>query len=136
MINLSRNKAARAGQDASFQAGSIDAIPFSDGEFDVAVGSFMIFHMSDPVRRKGVQEIRRVLRPNGRLLFLDMAEPTAPLPRKIARALFAGMLEHNLRELEPLLTASGFSNVEFGRPAFRILGMSVLGFIRGRVPGE
>jgi ubiquinone/menaquinone biosynthesis C-methylase UbiE len=133
MIELSRRKATRAGVDIEFRPGSIDALPFADHRFDVVAGSFMIFHMSDPVRRNGIREIRRVLRPGGRVLFLDMTEPAGALARKVARRLFGGMLEHDLRELEPVLTESGFSDVTFGRARFRVMGLSVVGFIRGRV---
>jgi ubiquinone/menaquinone biosynthesis C-methylase UbiE len=133
MIDRCRDKAARAGLDVSFQVGSIDAIPFPAREFDAVVGSFMIFHMSEPVRRKGIEEVHRVLKPGGRLLLLDMALPEKPASRAIARALFGGMLQHDVQELKPVLETSGYDDVELGRARFRVLGMSVLAFVRGRV---
>jgi ubiquinone/menaquinone biosynthesis C-methylase UbiE len=132
MIERCKEKAGRAGLDVLFQVGSIDAIPFPAGEFDAVVGSFMIFHMSEPVRRKGIEEIHRVLRPDGRLMFLDMSLPEGPVSRPVARALFGGMLQHDVQELRPVLEASGFGDVEHGRARFRVLGMSALAFIRGR----
>jgi ubiquinone/menaquinone biosynthesis C-methylase UbiE len=132
MIDRCRDKAARAALDISFQVGSIDAIPFPAGEFDAVVGSFMIFHMSEPVRRRGIAEIHRVLKPGGRLLLLDMALPEEPASRVVARALFGGMLQHEVQELKPVLEASGYNDVELGRARFRVLGMSVLAFVRGR----
>ena len=42
-----------------------------------------------------------------------------------------GMLQHDLRELLPLMEASGFSDVEIAPVKFRILGLSVLSFVRG-----
>ena len=71
----------------------------------------MIFHMSEMTRRKGIAEIYRVLQPRGRLLVLDLVLPTRPLPRAIARMLLGGMLQHDLRELQPLMQAAGFSDV-------------------------
>jgi ubiquinone/menaquinone biosynthesis C-methylase UbiE len=133
MIDRCRDKAARAGLDVSFQVGSIDAIPFPAREFDAVVGSFMIFHMSEPVRRKGIEEVHRVLKPGGRLLLLDMALPEKPASRAIARALFGGMLQHDVQELKQVLETSGYDDVELGRARFRVLGMSVLAFVRGRV---
>jgi cyclopropane fatty-acyl-phospholipid synthase-like methyltransferase len=91
----------------------------------------MIFHMSEDTRRKGIGEIQRVLKPQGRLLVLDMAAPAQPVQKAIARLFFGGMLQHELRELLPLMEASGFSNVELGSANFKILGLSVLGFVRG-----
>jgi len=131
MIELSQRKAAQANEDVTFQLGSIDDIPFSANQFDVVMCSFMIFHMSEMVRRKGIAEIYRVLKPKGRLLVLDLALPTQPLPRAIAQMLLGGMLQHDLRELLPLMEASGFSDVEIAPVKFRILGLSVLSFVRG-----
>jgi ubiquinone/menaquinone biosynthesis C-methylase UbiE len=131
MIELSRQKAAQAQVDITFQLGSIEAIPFPVDQFDVVMCSFMIFHMSDMVRRKGIPEIYRVLKPQGRLLVLDLALPTQPLPRAIARALFGGMLQHDLRELLPLMETSSFSDIEIAQARFRVLGLPILGFVRG-----
>jgi ubiquinone/menaquinone biosynthesis C-methylase UbiE len=91
----------------------------------------MIFHMSENTRRKGIAEIDRVLKPQGRLLVLDLALPTQPLPRAIAQILFGSMLQHDLREILPWLEASGLSDVEFAPANFRILGLSILAFVRG-----
>jgi ubiquinone/menaquinone biosynthesis C-methylase UbiE len=131
MIELSQRKAAQAKEDITFRSGSIDDIPFPANQFDVVMCSFMIFHMSEEVRRKGITEIYRVLKPQGRLLVLDLALPTQPLPRAIAQKLFGGMLQHDLRELLPLMDATGFSDVEIAPVKFRILGLSVLAFVRG-----
>jgi ubiquinone/menaquinone biosynthesis C-methylase UbiE len=131
MIELSRRKAEQAQADIPFQLGSIDDIPFPAVQFDAVMCSFMIFHMSEMVRRKGITEIYRVLKPQGRLLVLDLALPTQPLPRAIARALFGGMLQHDLRELLPLMEASGFSDIEIAQARFRVLGPPILGFVRG-----
>lgn len=132
MIEVSQRKAAQAHEDVTFQLGSIDDIPFPANQFDVVMCSFMIFHMSEVTRRKGLAEIYRVLKPQGRLLVLDLALPPQPLPRTIARMLLGGMLQHDLRELRPLMEASGFSDVEIAPVKFRILGLSVLAFARGR----
>ena len=131
MIELSRRKAAQAQADITFQLGSIDDIPFSSNQFDVVLCSFMIFHMSEMVRRKGIAEIYRVLKPQGRLLVLDLAMPTQPLSGAIARVLFGGMLQHDLRELLPLMEDSGFSGIEIARASFRVLGLAILGYVRG-----
>ena len=131
MIELSQRKAAQANEDITFRLGSIDDIPFPENQFDVAMCSFMIFHMSENTRRKGIAEIYRVLKPQGRLLALDLALPTPPVQKAIAQRLFGGMLQHDLRELIPLMEAAGFSDVESGPAKFRILGLSVLAFVRG-----
>jgi ubiquinone/menaquinone biosynthesis C-methylase UbiE len=131
MIELSKQKAAQANEQITFQLGSIDDIPFPANHFDVVLCSFMIYHMSETTRRKGIAEIHRVLKPNGHLLVLDMVSPRRTLPRVIAQRLFDGMLRDNLQDLLELMEASGFSNIESGQAKFRVLGLSVLGFARG-----
>ena len=131
MIELSQRKAAQANVDVTFQLGSIDDVPFSANQFDVVMSSFMIFHMSEMVRLKGIAEIYRVLKPQGRLLVLDLALPTQPLSRTIAQMLMGGMLKHDLQELRPMMEASGFSEIEIAQAKYRVLGLSVLSFVRG-----
>jgi ubiquinone/menaquinone biosynthesis C-methylase UbiE len=131
MIEHSQQKAAQADLDVTFQLGTVYGIPFPANQFDVVMGSFMIFHMSETVRRKGITEIYRVLKPQGTLLVLDAAEPTQPLARAIARALFRGVPAPDLHELLPLMEATGFSDIEFARAPFRVLGLALLGYVRG-----
>ena len=133
MIELCRRKAEQAGADPSaFQVGRIEDIPFPAGKFDAVLCSFMIFHMSEGVRRRGIQEIRRVLKPGGKLVVVDLALPASPVPRAIAKALFGGMLQHDLQELVPLMQESGFINVELAPVNYRVFFLSVLSFVRGR----
>ena len=44
--------------------------------------------------------------------------------------LFDGMLQHDLRELLPLMQTVGFSDVEIAPAKFRVLGLSILAFVR------
>ncbi len=132
MVELSRRKAEQAGESVAFQLGSMDNIPFPANSFDVVLCSFMIFHMSEATRRKGIAEVYRVLKPQGRWLIVDLALPPQPLQRAIAQRLLGGMLEHDLHELLPLMEAAGFSGLEIAPAKFRILGLSVLAYVRGR----
>jgi ubiquinone/menaquinone biosynthesis C-methylase UbiE len=131
MIAASQQKAARAQEEVTFQLGSIDDIPFPASRFDVVICSFMIFHMAEQTRRKGIAEVYRVLKPQGRWLVLDLALPTQPVQRFVAQRLFGGMLQHDLHELIPVMEAAGFSNTEIAQARFRVMGLSVIGFVRG-----
>jgi ubiquinone/menaquinone biosynthesis C-methylase UbiE len=131
MIEASRKKASQANADITFQPGSIDDIPFPANQFDAVLCSFMIFHMPAETRRKGIAELYRVLKPGGRLLVVDVATPTAPVSRAIARMLLGGMLDHELSEIVPVMKSCGFSAIETGPVKFRIFGLSVLAFVRG-----
>jgi len=51
--------------------GAAEAMPFADGQFD-AVACIYLFHELPPrIRRAVVDEIRRVLKPGGMLIFVD-----------------------------------------------------------------
>ncbi len=131
MIELSQRKAAQAGEDITFQLASMASIPFPDNTFDVVIGSFMIFHMSEMVRQKGMAEIYRVLKPNGLLLLLDSATPTRPLLKAFVKMFSGGELPPDLHQLPPLMELSGFSSIEIAPVNFRLLGFSPLAFVRG-----
>jgi ubiquinone/menaquinone biosynthesis C-methylase UbiE len=60
MVELARER----GVDA--QVGDVQALPFADGEFDVAIAAWMLYHVPDLDR--GIAELARVLRPGGRLV--------------------------------------------------------------------
>ena len=131
MIEASQRKAAQANEDITFQLGSMNDIPFPADQFDVVMCSFMIFHMSAATLRKGITEAYRVLKPQGRLLVLDLALPAQPLQRFIAQKLFGDMLQHDLHELLPLMDAAGFSNTEIAQAKFKVMDLPVLSFVRG-----
>ncbi len=129
MIEYSRAKAAREGLEVRFEVGSIDRIPFPDGRFDVVLCSFMIFHMSEGVRRRGIGEIHRVLKPKGRLLVLDLAVPPYPISGAIARLLLGFKQEHDVGDLLPVLKEAGFSAMERRPAKFRIMGLPILAYV-------
>jgi ubiquinone/menaquinone biosynthesis C-methylase UbiE len=131
MIEVSRKKAALAELDVTFLLGNIEEIPFPNEHFDVVMCSFMIFHMSEKVRSKGIKEISRVLKPNGSLLVLDLGLPTKTLSRSILKLLLGFMLKHDLKELQPIMESSGFSQIEISQAKYRVIGLPILSFVRG-----
>ena len=131
MIEVSRKKAAQAKLDVTFQLGNIEDIPFPNEHFDVVMCSFMIFHMSEKVRHKGIEEIYRVLKPQGRLMVLDLALPAHPVSRMIIKLLLGFMIKHDLKELQPIMESSGFSQIEISQAKYRVLGLPILSFVRG-----
>jgi SAM-dependent methyltransferase len=62
-------QAAMRGLDV--QIGDIQLMPWPDGQFDVVVANWMLYHVPDLDR--GLREIRRVLKPGGRLIASTMA---------------------------------------------------------------
>jgi ubiquinone/menaquinone biosynthesis C-methylase UbiE len=131
MIERSQQKAAQAKLDVTFQVGNIEDIPFPNENFDVVMCSFMIFHMSEKVRNKGIEEIYRVLKPQGKFLVLDLALPLNPVSRRILKLLLGFMLKHDLKELQPIMESVGFSQIEISQAKYRVLGLPILAFVCG-----
>jgi ubiquinone/menaquinone biosynthesis C-methylase UbiE len=131
MIEVSRKKAAQAKMDVLFQVGNIQDIPFPNEHFDKVMCSFMIFHMSEKVRNNGIKEIFRVLKPNGKLLVLDLALPPNKVSRGILKLFLGFMLKHNLEELKPAMESAGFSLIEISQAKYRVMGLPLLSYLLG-----
>ena len=58
-----------SGRAAEVVGAGAQSLPFEDGTFDAAVVTLVLCTVPDPAA--GVREIRRVLRPGGRLLFVE-----------------------------------------------------------------
>lgn len=72
MLALAREKAP----GTRFEQGSALDLPYADGEFAAAATGFAARNFSD--LRRGLAEMRRVVRPGGRVVVLDFTTPTKP----------------------------------------------------------
>lgn len=93
------------------------ALPFETGEFDVVTVAFGLRNMAD--YPAGLREMRRVLKPGGRLVILDFA-----LPNGILRRPYRFYLHRILPRLAGWLTGE--------RDAYEYLGGSIETFPSGR----
>ena len=73
MIARARYKARKAKADVTFENGVAEALPFPDARFDVVTSTVMLHHLRRNARQQGVREMKRVLKPGGRLLAVDFA---------------------------------------------------------------
>jgi ubiquinone/menaquinone biosynthesis C-methylase UbiE len=72
-----QRKAGRAGVSIRFDRGFSDALGYPDAAFDRVFSSMMFHHLDKADKDTTLGEIRRVLKPGGRLEFLDFAGPQA-----------------------------------------------------------
>lgn len=56
---------------ASFAAAPAERLPFADGSLDVVSTVFLFHELPPKVRRQAAREFARVLKPGGRLIFVD-----------------------------------------------------------------
>ncbi|HEX7122972.1 MAG TPA: methyltransferase domain-containing protein [Gemmatimonadaceae bacterium] len=75
MIELAKRKAGGQGVEVAFQTAVVEALPFPDASFDVVLSTLMLHHLPRAVREQCAREMRRVLKPGGRVLAVDFATP-------------------------------------------------------------
>jgi demethylmenaquinone methyltransferase/2-methoxy-6-polyprenyl-1,4-benzoquinol methylase len=77
-------QAARSGGRGSpeWLQGGADKLPFPDGSFDAVTSAYVMRNLwVGGVLESSLREAARVLRPGGRLVFLDLTRPSNPLLR-------------------------------------------------------
>jgi len=77
MVERARKKAKRARSGAVFRMALAESLPFETGHFDVVLSTVMLHHLPRAVRAQAIQEMRRVLKPGGRLLIVDFGKRTS-----------------------------------------------------------
>src|SRR6266487_2427559 len=110
MLEIARERARVLGRDADLRVGDAQALDFPDERFDSVVCTLGLCTIPDD--RAAVAEVRRVLRPGGRLLLLEHVRSPRRAIRAVQHALdplavrFEG--DHIAREPLEHLDAEGF----------------------------
>jgi ubiquinone/menaquinone biosynthesis C-methylase UbiE len=107
-IARARAKGARRNVPSEFQIGVIEQIPFPDQTFDVVFSTLMMHHLPASLKRLGLAEIARVLKPGGRLVIADFTHKKER-QGQAARFHAGGSRTH---DLAVLVSETGFSQVE------------------------
>src|SRR5215208_58148 len=68
ILAIARHKARRAGISVQLDQGMAYALPYADGSFDAVVSTLTFHHLSADQQGRALAEVRRVLRPDGRLV--------------------------------------------------------------------
>ncbi len=92
MMRLGQRKEARLAlpHPVGWAAGDALRLPFPDATFDAVVSGFMMRNVTDVAA--ALAEQRRVVRPGGRVVCLEMTHPTLPLWRHIYPWLFGRLM--------------------------------------------
>jgi ubiquinone/menaquinone biosynthesis C-methylase UbiE len=110
MIAEARRKIAEEGGRANVQVALIEKIPFGDGEFDIATSTYVFHHLPDDLKRTGLEEIRRVLKPGGRALIVDFAGGGHSLMGHLL-SIFGHVHGDYVHDLIGMMEEAGFSDV-------------------------
>lgn len=114
MIKQARRRASDSNSQATFEIAPVDQIPYPEGTFDVAFCTLVYHHLTDTQRAEGLVELERVLKPNGRLVLVDI-NPTR-------RSILTSLPGHSRLEREDYvrhevskgMQAAGFTVVKTG----------------------
>jgi ubiquinone/menaquinone biosynthesis C-methylase UbiE len=76
MLRRARRRAAELGRDVTLVPAGAERLPFEDDAFDTVVSLAVLCTVRDP--SLALAEIRRVLRPGGRFIFLEHVRASDP----------------------------------------------------------
>jgi ubiquinone/menaquinone biosynthesis C-methylase UbiE len=134
-IARARAKAARRNLPIEFQVGVIEHLDFPDQTFDVVLSTIMMHHLSESLKRQGLAEIARVLKPGGCLVIADFKRPE----ERAAQPVHFGAGGSRVQDLVELVKDAGFSQVETDEmrlPQFPAHSAGFAIFVSGEKPGN
>jgi ubiquinone/menaquinone biosynthesis C-methylase UbiE len=120
LLARARKKARRARLEVSFELGSGESLPYSDESFDVVLSSFVLHHLSHDALRDSARELRRVVKPTGRVLIVDTGHGAA----------HGGGFD--LAAMAPRLAAVGLHAFESGPVDFALRGIGPVHYVLAR----
>ena len=110
MLEIARKKTDELGLDADLREGDAQDLPFADASFDTVVCTLSLCNIPDD--RRAVAEMKRVLRPGGRLLLLDHVRASSKAWLAVQRVLqllsWRFSRDHLLRRPLEHVLAEGF----------------------------
>lgn len=127
MIARARKKARRNAVEVNFENAIVEKLPFPDRTFDAVLSTLMLHHLGRKARQQSLCEIRRVLKPGGRVIAIDFGEPTESTRNLSTRFHRHGYVQ--FPDLMRMLNDAGFPTVATGA-----LGTRNLRYASARVP--
>lgn len=83
LLDFARKAAREKGWEIDIRAGRGEDIPFADGSFDTVVSTYTLCSVDD--QQQVLAELRRILRPGGRFLYLEHGRAPDAAPARWQR---------------------------------------------------
>ncbi len=112
MIARARKKARRSAVEVKFENAVVEKLPFMDGMFDAVLSTLMLHHLGRKARQQALCEVRRVLKPGGRVVAVDFEVPVQTRKRFSVHFHRHGHVKFS--DLKRMLNEAGFPTVETG----------------------
>lgn len=119
MVRYLKDEAAHLGRTVEVRQGSAEAIPAADESLDAVVSTLVLCSVSDLART--LREVRRVLRPGGRFVFIEhVAAPERTFAHRVQRGispLWQFMADgcHPDRDIARAIESAGFREAHIER---------------------
>lgn len=127
MLTRAGKKSSKAGAEVLFKNAIVEALPFPDGQFDAVLSTVMLHHLGRKARQQCSSEVRRVLKPGGRVLAVDFARPAGGKKGLLDHFHHHGYISAN--DLVALLNEAGLKTVKSG-----VVGIGDLQFVLASAP--
>jgi ubiquinone/menaquinone biosynthesis C-methylase UbiE len=127
MIARANRKSEKAGARATFQVALAENLPFPTRRFDVVFSTLMLHHLPRKVREECATQIRRVLKPGGRVVAVDFG-------RAKRRGFLTYFHRHghvDVEDIVKLFVDAGLTPIRTGP-----LGMNDLNFVVAEASGS
>jgi len=129
MIARARRKAQKAAVATDFQTAAAQKLPFPDGRFDVVLSTLVLHQIPHEALSMCASEMRRVLRPGGRLLAVDIDPADPRNPSWTSHTHHGARASFSLSNVVPLLTHVGLKEVDSGRIKFRFVRLERMRYV-------
>jgi len=120
MLANAEKKTRKAGVEVFFKSGVAEALPFPGAQFNVVLSTVMLHHLPQKARLQCAKEIRRVLKPDGRVLVVDF-EGFSDQKRTILSHFHRPHGHVRGQDIVELLAQAGLKTIESGPVGIRDL---------------
>jgi ubiquinone/menaquinone biosynthesis C-methylase UbiE len=129
MVAYARWKAALSRRDVAFATATAQELPYRDAAFDVVLSTLVLHQLPHDGLRAAIEEMRRVVRPGGRLFLADIdpSDPTSPRDTPHSHGRF------DVGRIGAALERMGLELVDGGRVEFRLARFERIRYLLARV---